>query len=140
MKTLLAAVAVFTCLSAGCAHPSEASRATPAAPETVQLRIGEHKQLGTSELRVVFEKVVSDSRCPIGVTCVWEGDAVVELTIRDSAATRATIRLHAHPQATQEAKHGAFVLRLLALEPHPTADGPPKPDTYRLRLQVTEGK
>ena len=109
-----------------------------AAPETVLLRIGEQKQLGASELRVVFEKVQSDSRCPIGVTCVWEGDAVVEVIVRDSAAVRARFSLHTHPKGVQEGTHGSFVLRLVALEPHPTKEGPPKPDEYRLRLQITE--
>jgi hypothetical protein len=33
------------------------------------------------DTQITFRGVVSDSRCPVDVTCVWAGDASIELTI-----------------------------------------------------------
>lgn len=34
---------------------------------------------------ICFESLLYDSRCPEGVTCIWSGDAVVELRLRENA-------------------------------------------------------
>ena len=54
-------------------------------------------QLGASAKLVnwslTFVRVVSDSRCPPKVNCVWAGDAVVELRVTRDRVSR-TIVLH----------------------------------------------
>jgi hypothetical protein len=48
-------------------------------PQVVELAVGEEMQIPGTVLRVGFVGVASDSRCPIGVVCVWEGNAAAEL-------------------------------------------------------------
>ncbi|MGH9370296.1 MAG: hypothetical protein ACRD15_02060 [Vicinamibacterales bacterium] len=109
----------------------------PAAPESLELRVGGSARFPSSELTIVFEKVESDSRCPTGVTCVWEGDAVVRLSVGVPGKEQAALTLHTHPTREQEATHAGFVVRLAALTPHPTRERAIEASEYRARLTVT---
>ena len=42
---------------------------------------GHRAEIRESGLAITFNKVVEDSRCPIGVECVWAGNGKVEVTI-----------------------------------------------------------
>lgn len=88
-------------------------------------------------LRVTFESVSADSRCPVDVTCVWEGDAVVVLTLRPAAGAPARPELHTAGRYPQEADAGDYRVRLVDLAPVPRASASPAPGDYRATLLVT---
>lgn len=50
------------------------------------LPIGQEARITGEDLRISFEDVIEDSRCPLNVTCVWEGRAgiLVQLTYDDT--------------------------------------------------------
>jgi hypothetical protein len=54
--------------------------------EDFYLYIGESANIKGEELQVRFLEVTEDSRCPKGVTCIWEGrvSCLVEITYRGS--------------------------------------------------------
>jgi len=52
--------------------------------ETIQLNLGETKQYDNLELRFYD---IEDSRCPLDVTCVWEGQVRVMVNIRNDTDT-----------------------------------------------------
>ena len=47
---------------------------------TASIRVGEQKTVA-GRLKIHFQEVIDDSRCPIGTTCVWAGNAKVKLTL-----------------------------------------------------------
>lgn len=107
---------------------------TPGTPGAVQagaavtgqpfeLKIGERVTVKTdgTTLTVDFDRVTEDSRCPIGVTCVWAGDAVVRLAASD-ASSRSVMSLHTQADSAREGEHGQFRVRLEGLRPEPRAD------------------
>ena len=47
---------------------------------SVSLRVGEQKTVA-SRLKIHFLEVTDDSRCPVGTTCVWAGNAKVKLAL-----------------------------------------------------------
>jgi hypothetical protein len=51
-----------------------------AAQSNVSLRQGDQKKVAKG-LTVHFIEVSEDSRCPVGTTCVWAGNAKVKLTL-----------------------------------------------------------
>jgi hypothetical protein len=108
--------------------------------EKIELKVGESARLGSSDLTVVFEKVDSDGRCPKGVQCVWEGDAVVRLSIGRAKEGRTTALLHTQPDGERAVEAGGFRLRLEALNPYPTIERMTTPDEYRLTLSVSAAK
>lgn len=93
----------------------------------------ESSALSDTGLTVTFVSVIEDSRCPVGVSCVWEGDAAVRIRIDGAGVKPSIYTLHTHGSAG-EIVHGDVRIRLIALTPLPTADGPPRADDYRATL------
>ncbi len=74
---LLAALLVVPGL-AGCTTPA----VTASLGEPFTLGPGQSASIPGEDLTVRFAEVVSDSRCPAGVTCIWAGE--VELPAGDN--------------------------------------------------------
>ena len=115
----------------------------PTAPRMVDL--GEDFELaprqqavvGTTGLRLDFEQVAADSRCPVDVVCVWEGDAEVVVRASQPSRESALLRLHTSGSSgASEARYGDFTVRLVALAPAPRSDRPIDGASYRLTLRV----
>lgn len=114
---------------------------SPAAPRSVRLgepftlAPGQTAQVEGTGLSVTFEGVSADSRCPVDVTCVWEGDAVVDVSARPDADPRR--ELHTSGRYASEAEVGEYRMRLVELAPVPRAGASPAPGDYRATLVVT---
>ncbi|RQO59706.1 hypothetical protein DBR47_09935 [Paucibacter sp. KBW04] len=97
--------------------------ATPQEPRLVeidtafQLPVGGSAQLRGSDLRVGFDAVVRDSRCPKGVQCVWAGEAVVRVWLQRASASRQSLEMRLPVDG--EASAQGQPLRLIRLEPLP---------------------
>ena len=110
---------------------------SPAAPsadvplgDEFSLKPGESAVVESTDLRVTFVKVVSDSRCPADAVCVQAGDAVVALTVG-----KAGVELRSN--AAPEAPVGSYVLRLERVEPYVYSSRTIDPKDYRAVLKVT---
>jgi hypothetical protein len=97
--------------------------------EVFTLRVGESASLREAGLSLRFERVTEDSRCPVGVTCVWEGDAVVRVVV-SAGGKDATLDLHTQANFARELVHEGYRVRLVKLEPLPQADRPTDPRAY----------
>ncbi len=104
--------------------------------EPFELKAGETRQLSDTNLQLRFDGVAQDSRCPIGVQCVWAGDAVVELTLERPPAAAETRALHTGERGGRETDYAGLVVRLVKLEPHPREGATIAPDDYRVTLVV----
>jgi hypothetical protein len=76
---LIAAIALLAVSCRDAVGPEVREGTPPPTPTTVVLHVGEHVIIGNVE--VTFIRVASDSRCPVDVTCVWTGNAAVELSV-----------------------------------------------------------
>lgn len=101
---------------------------------------GQEAEVEGAGLRVRFSSVADDSRCPVGVNCIWEGDAEVRLDVRAAAGggEGRQVTLHTSDRFGREARHAGHVFRLVALAPQPKADEKLKPGDYVLTLTVTK--
>ncbi len=106
--------------------------------DTIHLGPGEIAEVGPEGLRILFEEVLDDSRCPRGVTCVWAGDATVHLglALRESVWTPAELHTDEEPK---EWAHGGHVVELVRLEPHPVDGSSIRAEEYVAVLRVTPG-
>jgi hypothetical protein len=48
---------------------------------TVNVKIGQTAVINEPLIRITLNDVVEDSRCPIDVDCIWEGDVILSVTI-----------------------------------------------------------
>lgn len=101
-------------------------RFTMAAGDTVDVT-------GTT-LRVRFDGVVNDSRCPIDAVCIQGGDAEVRLTAATDGAPQ-MLTLHTGSMAPQ--MFDGFTFTLVELTPYPFSSQPFPPSDYRATLRIT---
>ncbi|MCC7178074.1 MAG: hypothetical protein IT177_06760 [Acidobacteria bacterium] len=139
-------VAILIAASMGCGSRVSAptvsggepdSPASQATPVQATLRVGETHEVAGGKGRVTFTGVAADSRCPKGVTCVWEGDAAVDLRIQSGSAAAVTLQLHTNDRFDREAMAGGLRLRLESLDPYPDADRPIAAGDYRVVLSIS---
>ena len=128
-----ALVAILLIASCG-TSPSAPPPVNVASPFT--LAPGQTVLVEGTPLRVTFDRVGSDSRCPADVTCVWEGDAVVLVSVRTTDPAPASHELHTAGRYPGEVEAGAYLLRLVGLAPVPRQDKPTGPADYRATLVV----
>jgi len=104
-------------------------------PTTIELRVGEGGTL--HGLRIDFGRVESDSRCPSTVTCVWAGNAAIELQVSAVAGDGPRHRLLLNTGLDPKAGEALGVrITLLALTPYPETPSGVAEDAYRARLDV----
>lgn len=99
------------------------------------LRVGEVAEVAETGVRVRFDGVRQDSRCPSGVQCVWSGDAEVALRITTAAgSTDVLLHTNIDPRTANVAGH---VLRLEELRPYPAQTSTIPASEYVVSLMVT---
>jgi hypothetical protein len=111
--------------------------------ESFELRVRQSAtfSLAGREFKVRFDRVIEDSRCPVDVTCVWEGDAVARFELIDDAGS-ASLDLHTNGRFEQEREHRGIRLRLVRLSPVPRSDKAPRQEDYVATViadRVSEG-
>jgi hypothetical protein len=130
----IAATAATTLfIPAACATVDTAVVAEPGA--TFSLPVGRTAVVSGHSARITFNRVTSDSRCPIDVVCVWAGDAPIELTVsRDGSTETRTLSLIA---PKNEVVVGDVRIRFVGLTPAPKQSEPPATRAYVAQLVVT---
>lgn len=86
-------------------------------------------------LKVKFDGVVSDSRCPIDAICIWEGQAEVKLTVSKGSEKKSFV-LNTNGPDTEEVLGYSVVLKNLM--PYPSASNPTKPKNYVATLLISK--
>jgi hypothetical protein len=88
-------------------------------------------------LSVGFQRVGQDSRCPIDVVCIWEGDAAVALLLRAGSDPAAERELHTSGTlGGPETSYAGYKVRLESLLPATRSSQPIRPYDYRATLVV----
>ncbi|MDH4350586.1 MAG: hypothetical protein OEW56_05520 [Gemmatimonadota bacterium] len=86
-------------------------------------------------LRLSFLEVSSDSRCPVDVVCIWQGNAAVEIAVGLGEGP-------SHPKTLNTSEgmpavdFNGFRVTLLDLQPAPRAGVAIPPEDYRARFRV----
>lgn len=106
------------------------------------LQSGEQLLFGDKSIR--FKEVVSDSRCPKDVTCVWAGEAKVLIEIFENGKLMSEKVVVINPNIIDKmplqfsAGNGIYALSAIELFPYPRTNSKKAKMNYRLELQVSE--
>jgi len=103
--------------------------------EVVRLAVGESLPVSTGEFTIEFVATVSDQRCPVGVDCVWEGDAEALIRIA-SDGTDSEFHLHTFADFGSEVHYRGHSIAVVRLVPHPIVDVVTDPQSYILSLEI----
>lgn len=101
-----------------------------------------NQQIPVNNMTVTLIKVINDSRCPIGVTCIWAGEAKVLVEVRKNGNTeQKEIVIMANGTTNSSAfiaTDGDVSINAVNLLPYPE-EGKPIGD-YVLKINVTKAK
>lgn len=128
------AFAVLLVIAApACATIDTAVVANPGAE--FSLSMGKTATVTGTPYRITFNRVTEDSRCPVDVTCVWAGDAKIELTIARTSAP-ADVRVISLTPPNSEVTVGDLRIRFVSLAPAARQSEPPASRAYIAQLVV----
>lgn len=120
--TLIAMLAMTTITSA-------------AKPQKFTLRVGQQKRVANGDLRIKFVSVMEDSRCPVGVDCIWAGNAQIKVLVTDRRGETKEMLINTN-SGVQGDQHAGYAVNLVSLTPEPTQKGKPTKSSYRATFTV----
>jgi hypothetical protein len=111
----------------------------PTGTQTAQrIKLGIKKQKAVTDgMTMKFVAVIEDSRCPVGVDCVWEGNAKVQIKISNRKGNSQTFELSTHPEP-QAVTFEGYEIRLGEVTPRPRAGVSIDPKSYAANFTVTK--
>lgn len=126
----LLAAAGFALLACGGSNPVQ-----PGLDRDFELAGGASARVDGTDLVIRFDGVPNDSRCPVDVQCITEGDATVTLRLEGGGTAAGVVELHTLDEP-KEATHGPYVVLVVALAPRPVSTRPTPLREYRATLRV----
>ncbi len=126
------AVAFFSLLTTGmhCGDPTQ-----PGLGQPFSLRLGESAILRSENIRLRFDSVPEDSRCPKTLQCVSAGNARVRLEVTVGSAAPSVVELNT-ARGPREAEIEGFRLVLEDLAPYPRTSEPTPAEEFVATLSV----
>lgn len=109
----------------------------PALDEYFELPVGPDALIKGEDLRLTFEEIVEDSRCPLGVECVTAGQAVYTLTAKKGGTTQTLTLVEEGLGGEGRASFQGYTIVVL-LQPYPSYPDAIRPDEYYLDIVVTK--
>lgn len=106
----------------------------PSLNEEFTLSPGEITAIAEAGVRVRFDGVEGDSRCPADAVCVQGGDALVRVAVIERSTERA---YELHTGSMEPVTHDGLTITLVELQPYPFSSRPIEPGDYRATLRVT---
>ncbi|HZD03403.1 MAG TPA: hypothetical protein VE173_00750 [Longimicrobiales bacterium] len=117
----------------------EASASALTTPTEVTLPLGQEVMVEGTIVRLVFTRVLEDSRCPVDVVCVWQGNAAVEVGIAAGMGPTAPLHLNSALEPRSATWQG-IRLTYLSLQPRPRSDRRTAPRNYTLRVLLEDAE
>ena len=133
MKPLL--LALIAILSIGTTTIASSHRSETFKPETFSLRYGHRKTIARGDLSIRFVAVKEDSRCPVGVNCVWAGNAKIQVRVTDRRGRSKLMELNTGGEPRSE-RFGRYSINLVSLAPQPMQNEERPHSRYTARLTI----
>lgn len=127
LSTVLASVAVGPALA-------QTARAEAIAGVPFSLRLGGEAEIEATGIRLRFDRVTDDSRCPIDAFCVWAGMFGMVLVV-DAGGGRTALDVALDTLGTEGTAYG-FHFVLLEVKPSRLAAEPFDPADYAVLLRA----
>jgi len=140
MKTFLIFLLIAT-LSLGSSCSKSGDKRL--AEGTIELKLHESAEgsLNGDKVKLGFDAVVSDSRCPANAICVWQGAATATFSFSKNGSNHrfnlSTITME--PNYKQDTIISGYKIEFINLLPYPGTFTPPAPDSdVKAELKITK--
>ena len=98
------------------------------------MHVGDTRLCNCDAPAITLDSIVSDSRCPDGAQCIWEGEATVQLQMGEETLLLSTHVWQEGAQTTDTL--GNFIYTLVEVLPYPTVNVPIPVADYEVELRV----
>ena len=122
-----------------CAAPLPSSGGEGRVRNGLEIKQGKERKVEGEDLWIAFLSVAEDSRCPDGAKCIWEGNARIRLSVRNSKDECAEFELNTNVKPA-EFEFGKYRIALANLWPYPSIKGELRPREYTATLAVTKAE
>lgn len=117
---------------------TQTSQAKPATVSNNIVTIGLEKQakIPNSKVTIQFKEVVEESRCPVNVTCVWEGIAIINVdAVSGNQKQNFQVATREFPEknVTNSFNFSGYKFTLIELKPQP--GGKDEPTTVSFKYE-----
>lgn len=103
--------------------------------ESFTLNAGKQKTAKKSHLKIKFVSVIEDSRCPVGVNCIWAGNAKVKVKIIGIRSSK-EFEFNTNMGPKGDTFDGWSIV-IDELTPAPVANKPLDPKSYKAKFTIT---
>jgi hypothetical protein len=128
-------VLALAACSTGAPHSAAAQADQPSLGQSFVLKAGDSVTLSDAKVRVRFESVLADSRCPVGKQCVRAGNVRVLLQVAVDGGKDAAVEVDTE-KGNGKATTGDFQVTLEKVEPPPTMPRSIAPGDYRITISL----
>lgn len=97
------------------------------------LKFGQSANIHAENLKITFLQVREDSRCPVDVTCIWQGTASLEFAISQIQNIPITLS-NDNPKSV----FGKYQIYLIDVTPYPVSSSTIKQNDYIAFLKITK--
>lgn len=104
----------------------------------ISMRYGETIEVNEQGIQITFLAIVEDSRCPMDVTCVWEGRVTVELGIEKEGLNEILLSLGtlSVDQVSEVAIEGVLIKLFGVVQPYPISTISSQAEEYVIYLLI----
>ena len=127
---------VLICLLAVTACDESPTGPTVSLDARFTLAPGETASVSGRGVRLRFEGVTGDSRCPADALCITGGDAIVKVVASGDGGSL-SLDLHTGDSSRASVTYGSVRVTLVELSPYPFSSRTIAPGDYRATLVVT---
>lgn len=109
----------------------------PSGPVNVRVVLapGATADVAAAAIRVRFDSVVNDSRCPADALCIQSGSATVRISILPQGGGEVTYDVNT--TNVPPVRHNDLMISLEDLAPYPLASRPTAPADYRATIRIS---
>jgi hypothetical protein len=108
--------------------------------DTINLSYGDCLYDSENQRYICLDSVLSDSRCPTGATCIWEGNAEVRFKVEKINDNPVFFNLNTHMGFTTDTIVDGYKFALINLRPYPALEHQIEPNEYKAGIIVEKDK
>jgi hypothetical protein len=105
--------------------------------DTIELSFRDCLYNQEDSIYICLDSVLSDSRCPTGVNCFWEGNAEVRFKFEKFNEEPVLFNLNTHRGFANDMIIDGYKFSLVGLSPHPVYEHQIKQEDYKAEIIVT---
>jgi hypothetical protein len=94
-----------------------------------KLRYQEQAIIRSEELIIKFLALLEDSRCPVNVDCIWEGNGKIQIGVKKNSGEFKTFVLNTNLEPL-EIMFENYKIKIVSLDPKPKSEAKNKAESY----------